>query len=305
MVNDLYIHGPLVVIRGVLRVAFRDVLPLCVADVMIVLIALVGPRVRVVGGHDVVREVHVLVLGKHVDGVVVLADVFPVLHILRIALIIIMVMPVTRPDRRGTAVLIHTPLIHHEVSIWHRVRILADLHRRGARRRRDLLRVLARQRVRHFILHLTEGQWGRGARAGFLSVFRLQDVVARTRVLRVDALFELGLRVGHVHVIVEVVAGPDVTTSVTAEDVLRGVCLTVVRDLAAGRVTADDDSVSPLVPVRLAWVHWLVEHWGVLQADVEVLVPSDVRIRIPVDVIVIILVEPIWECEVLLIPARP
>ena len=105
--------------------------------------------------------------------------------------------------------------------------------------------------------------------------------------------------------VIEVVTVTNVTTSVTAEDVLRGVCFAVVRDLAAGRVTADDDSVSPLVPVRLAWVHWLVEHWGVLQTDVEVLVPGNVRIRIPVDVIVIILVEPIGECEVLLIPARP
>ena len=125
---------------------------------MIVLIALVGPRVRVVGGHDVVCEVHILVLGKHVDGVIVLADVVLVVHILRIALIIIMIMPVTRPYRGGTAILIHTPLIHHEVSIWHRVRVLADLHSGGGTGLGNLLGVLAGEGVCHIVLHLSQFQ---------------------------------------------------------------------------------------------------------------------------------------------------
>ena len=158
VVPHFHVNGPLIIIRGVLRVAFRDIHSLDVADVMIVLIALVGPRVRVVGGHDVVCEVHVLVLGKHVDGVIVLADVFPVLHILRIALIIIMVMPIIRPYRGGTAILIHTPLIHHEMPSRHRVRVIADLHGGGGTGLGNLLGVLAGEGVCHIVLHLPQFQ---------------------------------------------------------------------------------------------------------------------------------------------------
>ena len=105
--------------------------------------------------------------------------------------------------------------------------------------------------------------------------------------------------------VIEVVTVTNVTTSVTIENVVNGVCFAVIRHLTARGVAAYDDAVCPLVPVRLACVEGLVEHGGVLQTDVEVLVPNDVRIRVPVYVIIIILVEPVWEGEVLLIPARP